>query len=236
MEYLTNLFKLTYLRDVIERHHIQHQAELDELITVIASSVGSLTNPARLANAFKGKKRVCITAPTITKYLSYFEDSFMLHKALRYDIRGKKYINTPLKYYFTDLGLRNARLELRQIDQPHVMENIIYMELLRRGYQVDVGVVGVFEKNKFGNYQKKDTEVDFIARKGDEKIYIQSCYSIPNDAKERQEKRSLLAIYEGFKKVIIVSDNFTEQVLDEDGCLFIGLLEFLLNPQILNEK
>ncbi len=235
-EYLTNLFHVTYLRDVVERHHIQHEAELAELITVIASGVGSLTNPTRLADTFKGKKGVRLTAPTIAKYLAYFEDSFILHKALRFDVKGRKYINGPLKYYFSDVGLRNARIGFRQKDPPHIMENIIYLELRRRGYQVDVGVVGVFEKGKKGRYQKKDTEVDFVAQKGDEKIYIQSCYNLHDEEKEKQEKRSLLAINDVFKRVLIVNDTFFDKAYDEDGCLVMGLLEFLLNPHSLGEK
>lgn len=233
MEYLTRLFKETYLKDIIERNDVQNDTQLEELVNIISSSVGSLTNPNKLANTFKSVENVNLTAPTIKLYLEYLEDAFLIEKAVRYDIKGKKYINTPYKYYFVDIGLRNARLNFRQQEETHIMENIIYNELRIRGYAVDVGIVDIYEKNGDRKYTKKQVEVDFIVNKGSRKYYVQSAFRLSADEKRQQEERPLISIYDSFKKIIVVKDNIMLK-RDESGITTMGLKEFLLNKDSLD--
>lgn len=227
--YLKLLFEETYITDIIERHNVSNKEELNELLNIISSQIGSLTNPHNLQNTFKSEKNITLSDKTISKYLEYFEDAFLITKAIRYDVKGKKYINTPFKYYFEDLGLRNARLNFRQIDKGHIMENIIYNELLRRGYEVDVGVVEVNSSDK-----KKQYEVDFICNLGNKKIYIQSAYDMKDDIKQMQERKSLINIDDFFKKIIIVGD-VSKPRMDEKGIITMGIYYFLLNENSLNE-
>lgn len=232
-DYLTNIFKETYIRDLIERNKIKNDAELEDLLNILSSSIGSLTNPAKLCRTFKTVKNSNLSEPTLKAYLGYLEDAFIVNRSLRYDVKGKKYINTLSKYYFTDVGLRNARLNFRQQEENHIMENIIYNELLARGYNVDVGVVEVTEKNSNGTYSKKTLEVDFIANQGSKKYYIQSAFSLSNIEKREQEKRPLENIKDFFKKIIIVKDRVMLS-RDENGIVTMDIFDFLLNPNSLD--
>lgn len=224
-KYLTDLFEETYLKDIIERNDIRNTAELGELVNIIASAVGSLTNPKKLENVFKTIDRSNITDKTIKNYLDYLKAAFLIDTAIRYDIKGKKYINTPMKIYFTDLGLRNARLGFRQIEETHLMENIIYNELKRRGFNVDVGLVEIREDID-GKRVRKQLEVDFIACKGNKKYYIQSAFSIPDEEKKRQEERPLLNIPDSFKKIVVVG-NYIKLKRDDMGITTMSIREFL---------
>ena len=199
---------------------------------LVASSIGSLTNPQKLTNTFQSRKNVRVSAPTVKQYLDYLRDAFLIEKALRYDIKGKKYINTPAKYYFEDIGLRNARLNFRQQEETHIMENIVFNELRNRGFAVDIGIVELREK-QLGKYVTKRTEIDFIANKGSQRYYIQSAFAIPTEEKQAQEKRPLLGVADSFKKIIIVKENIMLR-RDEYGITTMGLKEFLLNPDSLN--
>lgn len=229
---LTSLLKETYLRDIMDRHEIRHPAELEELLNVLASSIGSLTNPSRLANTFHSVKKSRISQDTIQSYISYFEDSFLMEKSQRYDVKGKRYIDTPYKYYFSDTGIRNVRLSFRQPEETHLMENIIYNELRARGYQVDVGVVEYNTTDNDGKKIRKQLEVDFVCNKGSRRIYIQSAYALPDEDKRKQEEASLLKIKDSFKKVILVGDNIKPHY-SEDGILYAGVYDFLLVPELL---
>lgn len=233
VKYLENLFEETYLKDIKERYNIEKVQEMDDLIKVLASSVGSLSNPSKISDTFKSSLKSDISMNTIKNYITYLEESFLINEANRYDVKGRKYIGTPLKYYFEDIGLRNAKLEFRQIEETHLMENIVYNELRARGFVVDVGMVETKEKNKSGNFEKKRLEVDFIANKGSLKYYIQSAYSLPSDSKIRQEKSSLLNINDSFKKIIIVKDVIKPQ-RDENGIVIISLYDFLLDENSLS--
>lgn len=233
-EYLKNLFEETYIRDIIERNKITSVEELNELLNIISSQIGSLTNPYNIQNTFKSEKNITLSDKTITKYLDCFEDAFMITKTQRYDVKGRKYINTPYKYYFEDLGLRNARLNFRQIDKGHIMENIIYNELLRRGYNVDVGVVEVNITDEKGSRSKPQYEVDFVCNQGSKRIYIQSAYEMKDDQKESQERKSLTNIADSFKKIIIVGD-VSKPRMDENGIITMGIYYFLLNENSLNQ-
>lgn len=232
-KYLKELFEETYLNDIIERNKIQNKDELDELLNVISSSMGSLTNPYKLANTFNSEKKLNLSDKTISKYIEYFIDAFIINKAERYDIKGRKYINTPYKYYFEDIGLRNARLNFRQLDDGHTMENIIYIELLRREYNVDIGVVELNEKDVNGKNIKPQYEVDFICNQGSKKIYIQSAYEMKSDLKEQQERKSLLNINDSFKKIIIIN-GYSKPRIDDNGIITMGVLYFLLNEDSLD--
>lgn len=232
-EFLINLFNETYLNDVISRYNIRNDAELGELINILASSIGSLTNPNKLSDTFKSVKKTEISNHTIKSYLDYFEDSFLIQNSLRYDVKGKKYINTPSKYYFTDIGLRNARLNFRQLEENHIMENIIYNELKIRGFSVDVGVVTLNTKDADGKSIRKQLEIDFICNKGDQKYYIQSAFRMDSEEKEKQELRSLNSLDDSFKKIIVIR-NKELMTKDENGYLRIGLLDFLLNDNSLD--
>lgn len=232
-EYIKRLFSTVYINDIVERYKIRNEAELKELIHVIASAIGSPTNPNKLANTFKSLKNVSLTNKTIDNYLTYICESFLTEKAIRFDIKGKKYINTLAKYYFTDVGVRNAILDFRQQEENHIMENVIYNELKIRGFQVDVGVVEHRTTDTNGKTVRKQYEVDFVVNQGSQRYYIQSAFVMPTDAKERQESASLLNIDDTFKKIIIVKDHIKPK-RNEDGIVTIGLIDFLLRPEILN--
>jgi len=232
-DYLMSLFNKVYLSDIVDRHKIRNQEELDELVDILSSAIGSLTNPTKLAKTFKSVKNKVISDKTLKKYIDYLQDAFLISKAVRFDIKGKKYINSPAKYYFEDVGLRNARLNFRQIEENHIMENIIYNELRIRGYHVDVGVVEVFGKNQENKTTKKQFEVDFIATKGSEKYYIQSAFSISNTDKLQQEQNSLININDSFKKIIVVRDNIKVRRNDY-GIVTMGICNFLLDENSLN--
>ena len=232
-KYLKDLFEETYIRDIIERNNVTNVEELNELLNIISSQIGSLTNPFNLQNTFKSKKNVTLSDKTISNYLDYFIDAFLITKAQRYDIKGKNYINTPYKYYFEDIGLRNARLNFRQIDKGHAMENIVYNELLRRGYNVDVGVVEVNETNEKGVRSKPQYEVDFVCNQGNKRIYVQSAFEMQDSAKEKQERKSLLNINDSFKKVIILGD-VSKPRMDDNGIITMGIFYFLLNEDSLD--
>ena len=231
--YLKELYKKVYLTDIKERHFIRSDAELEELMQIVASSVGSPTNPSKLERTFKSEKNVSLSAKTIDVYLSYFADAFLTEKAIRYDIKGKKYINALAKHYFTDMGVRNAILGFRQTEENHIMENIIYNELRMRGFSVDVGVVETRPVGADGKRVRKQYEVDFVVNRGSQRYYIQSAFVMPTDAKERQESTSLLNIDDAFKKIIIVKDHIKPK-RDEAGIITIGLIDFLLKPDLLN--
>ena len=232
-KYLKSLFEETYLRDIIERNNVTNVEELNELLNIISSQIGSLTNPHNLQNTFKSEKNMVLSDKTISNYLEYFTDAFLITKAERYDVKGKKYINSPYKYYFEDMGLRNARLNFRQIDKGHIMENIIYNELLRRGYNVDVGVVEVNETKEDGTRSKPQYEVDFVCNMGSKRIYVQSAYEMQDTAKERQERKSLLNINDYFKKIIILGD-VSKPRMDDNGIITMGIFYFLLNEDSLD--
>ena len=233
INYLKGLFETVYLADIIERHNIKNDNEMRELVLILASSIGSPCNPTKLSNTFKSVKNVKIGSQTIAKYLTYLLESFLMNRAIRYDIKGKKYINTLSKYYFTDIGLRNAILDMRQQEETHIMENIIYNELITRGYRVDVGMVEIRKPNKDGKWTRTQLEVDFIANQGSKKYYVQSALSIPDREKELQESRSLMNINDFFKKIIIVKDHIMPR-RNEDGILTIGLFDFLMRGDSLD--
>lgn len=229
---LKTLFEETYIRDIIIKHKIRNQRELEDLLNILSSSIGSLTNPEKLMNTFRTVKKSKITANTIAKYIEYCEDSFLIESAKRYDIKGKAYIETPQKYYFSDLGLRNVRLGFRQNEPTHIMENIIYNELKIRGFEIDIGVVPVIEKNEKAMSVKKQLEIDFICTMGMKKYYIQSAYSLPDSAKREQEIRPFIKSGDSFKKIVITND-ITHPVYDDNGILTINFLDFLNNESIL---
>ena len=230
--YLKTLFDETYLKDIKERNKIRHDMEMETLLNIISSSVGSLTNPLKLANSFASMGKSKLSAFTIKQYLDYFADAFLISKAERYDIKGKKYISTPYKYYFSDIGLRNARLNFRQIEETHIMENVIYNELRLRGYGVDVGVVEVRESNANGNSSRKQIEVDFVCNQGSRRYYIQSAFALPTPEKAEQEFRPLRNIPDSFKKIVIVKDDILVR-RNEDGIVTMGLKQFLLDEHSL---
>ena len=233
MDYLISQAKNVYLNDVIERNNVQNKEELASLVEIISSSIGSLTNPTKLSNTFKSKMNSSITDKTIRNYLDYLEEAFLIEKSNRYDVKGKKYIDTPLKYYFTDVGIRNSLLNFRQQEENHIMENIIYIELRRRGFSVDVGVVEVREKSGADTTSRKQLEIDFIANKGNNKIYIQSALHVPTKEKAEQEQRSLLKVNDSFKKMIIVKDDIKRK-RDENGIITMGVFDFLLDFNCLD--
>ena len=232
-EYLMSLFQKVYLSDIIDRHKVRNREELDELVDILASAVGSLTNPLKLANTFKTVKKKTISDKTLKKYMDYLMDAFLVSKAVRYDIKGRKYIGSPAKFYFEDVGLRNARLNFRQMEENHIMENIIYNELRIRGYHVDVGLVEQFGKNSENKTTKKQLEVDFVATRGSEKYYIQSAFAMNTEGKQEQEERPLNAIGDSFKKIIVVRDNIKVRRNDM-GIVTIGIRNFLLDENSLN--
>ncbi len=233
IEFLKNLFKETYINDIIGRHNVKNRDEFEELIDILASSIGSLTNTKKLTDTFKSKKRKNISINTVKNYLDYLCDAFVVDKAVRYDIKGRKYIDTPQKYYFTDVGLRNARINFRQIEENHTMENIIFNELLSRDFNVDIGLVVVSQKDNDGKLIRKHLEVDFVCNKGSKRYYVQSAFAIPDAEKMQQESNSLLRIDDSFKKVIVVKDT-PAPWYTENGILVIGIYDFLLNMNSLD--
>ena len=230
-KYLEDLFDETYIKDIVERNKVRNIGELEELIDVMASSIGSLANPNRISNTFETVKKIKINQETVKSYLIYLENAFLLSETKRYDVKGRRYINTPLKYYFEDIGLRNARLNFRQLEEPHMMENIVYNELRIRGYNIDIGVVETNQKEE-DRYIKNQLEIDFIASKGSKKYYIQVAQGMSKEGKEEQEKTSLLNIRKGFRKIIIRKDNPITYT-DEDGILNLYLFDFLLDRKNL---
>lgn len=228
-KYLTDLFETTYLADIINRNNLRGNTEIGELTNVLASCIGSLTNPSKLSNTFNTMKKAGISANTVSSYIDYLQDAFLIEKAVRYDIKGKMYINTPAKYYFVDMGLRNARLSFRQQEYNHIMENVIYNELRLRGYSVDVGVVESFAKEN-GHTLRKSLEVDFVVNLGNRRYYIQSAYNIPDEEKMKQEQASLLSINDAFRKIIIVNQPIMSGY-NENGILMLSLKDFLLSPE-----
>lgn len=226
--YLQQLFSNTYLIDIKERYGIRNDDDLEELIDVIASSIGSLTNPQKIANTFRSAKQSTITRDTVKTYLDYMQDAFLMERAVRYDIKGRKYIDTPAKYYFEDLGLRNVRLNFRQTEHTHLMENLIYNELRMRGYSVDVGQVIQNTKNEKGISERKQLEVDFVCNRGQDRIYIQSAYALPSEEKTEQELRSLKQIKDSFQKVVIVG-GMQPTFRNDDGILILNIFDFMLN-------
>ena len=234
IDYLNNLFESVYLIDILERHRIKNKAEFEELVKFIASGIGAPTNPTKLENTFKSVKKINIDSVTISRYLGYMQDAFLIEKAERYDVKGKKYIGSLAKYYFTDIGLRNAILGLRQQEETHIMENIIYNELRRRGCKVDVGMVEQRFVDNDGKWQRKQLEVDFVVNDGNQRYYIQSALALPDEEKRKQEMGSLLRINDSFKKIIIVKDDI-KPWRDENGILTMGLLDFLMNADSLEQ-
>lgn len=230
--YLKSLFEETYIKDIKERNHVQNDIALETILNIASSSIGSLTNPQKLEKTFRSIGNMTLSAQTIKNYLEYLEDAFLISKASRYDIKGKRYISTPYKYYFTDIGLRNARLNFRQIEETHIMENIIYNELILRGYNVDVGVVEIRERDTNGKEIKKQVEVDFVVNHGSERFYIQSVYALPSPEKMEQEVRPFLNINDAFKRIVIVKEDILLRRNDM-GIVTMGLREFLVNNNSL---
>ena len=233
-DYLKRLFDEVFLRDIIERNRVQNDAQLESLLNVISSAVGSLTNPKKLEDTFTSSGTGKLSAVTIKQYLDYLCDAFMIEQAERYDIKGKRYISTPYKYYFIDTGLRNARLNFRQLEETHLMENVMYNELCLRGYSVDVGVVEINERQEDGKYVRKQIEVDFVCNKADERVYVQSAFSIPTTEKRQQEERPLVNVGDGFRKVVVTKDNVIRHN-DENGILIMSLQEFLMDERALEK-
>lgn len=232
--FLKSLFEETYISDIVGRYRIRNRAELEELLIILSSFIGSLTNPTKLSATFKSVKQKTLSKATITRYIDYLCDAFLIDKALRYDIKGKKYIDTPVKYYFTDIGLRNARLNFRQLEETHTMENIIFNELKIRGFNVDVGVVVVNGSSKNGNSIRSQLEIDFVCNKGSKRYYIQSAYAMPDQAKMEQEQRSLMLTGDGFKKIIITRDA-PAPYYNDSGVLVMNIFDFMLNPLSLEQ-
>ena len=231
--YLRDLFGQTYIKDVLERHQVKNDADVLEIIlNVLASSIGSLTNPSRLSNTFASERGIRIAPDTIDKYIGFFIEAFLIRKAERYDVKGRKYIKTPVKYYYSDPGLRNARLGFRQLEETHLMENVIYNDLIRRGYDVDVGVVEQNARDDAGKNIRKQLEVDFVVNRADERTYIQSALSIEDTGKREQEIASLIRIPDSFKKIVVVKD-YIKPWKDEFGIQYVGIEDFLLNESLI---
>lgn len=233
-DFLKSLFKETYISDIIGRNKVRNKVELEELLNILSSAIGSLTNPSKLSATYKSVKNKTISQTTIKRYIDYLCDSFLIDSAIRYDVKGKKYIDTPAKYYFTDLGLRNARLNFRQVEETHAMENIIFNELKVRGFNVDVGVIPINEKDKNGKNIRKQLEIDFVCNKGSKRYYIQSVFAMPDVAKKQQEQRSLLLTGDGFKKIIITKDALAP-LYNEEGVLVMSVFDFLLDLDSLEK-
>lgn len=231
--FLKSLFEETYISDIVGRHNIRNKAELEELLNILSSAIGSLTNPQKLSATFQTVKKKKISNSTIKRYIDYLCDSFLIDSAIRYDVKGKKYIGTPVKYYFTDMGLRNARLNFRQIEETHSMENIIFNELKMRGFNVDVGVIMQYETTEKGTNVRKQLEIDFVCNQGSKRYYIQSAYAIPDQAKMEQEQRSLMLTGDFFKRMIITKDT-PAPYYNESGVLIMNVYDFLLNENSLN--
>lgn len=231
--YLSNLVNTVYVKDIVERNKLKNGDNITELLRVLASSIGSPCNPTRISKTFESVKKRHVPSETISRHISYFEDSFLISESLRYDVKGRKYIGTETKYYFSDTGLQNEILGFRQMEETHLMENILYNELRYRGYNVDVGMVEIVERNIDGKQERKRLEVDFVANQGSRRYYIQSAFSLEDDDKVRQEEKSLINVPDSFKKIIITKDQIASYH-DDDGILRIGLFDFLLNPDSLD--
>ncbi len=231
--YLRDLYERTYIKDILERHKILNDAEkLDTLLSVLASGIGSLTNPMRLSNTFESERHIRIAPETINTYIGYFMDSYLIQKAERYDVKGRKYIKTPVKYYFSDLGLRNAKLGFRQLEETHLMENVLYSDLIRRGFNVDVGIVELNTADESGKKIRKQLEVDFVVNRGNERYYIQSALSIDDPEKRKQEIASLIRIPDSFRKIVVVKDYMTPWK-DDNGIQYVGVEQFLLDETFI---
>jgi len=230
--YLKNLFEETYIKDIKERYQIRHEEEFEELLNIISSSIGSLTNPTKLSKTFQSVKHVNVNPETIKYYLEYLCDSFLVSKAMRYDVKGKKYIDTPYKYYFTDMGLRNARINFRQDEKTHLMENVIYNELLIRGFNVDVGVVPVVSRDENGKQVRSQLEIDFVCNQGSKRYYIQSAFRMNDEEKRQNEQASLTKVNDSFKKIIITGEEGLVH-RNEQGITTMSIYDFLLNPNAL---
>lgn len=233
MEYLRNLFEVTYLRDIIERNQLRNAEGMRQIVQILSSGIGSSMNPQRISNTFQSVESVAISRNTIKDYISYLQYAFLIEEALRYDVKGRKYIGTESKYYFTDMGLRGAVLDFRQQEENHIMENVIYNELRMRGFLVDVGMVESWKKNKNNQNVRSNLEIDFVANKGSQRYYIQSAFAITDDEKKEQEQASLKAIKDAFKRVVILRNDIMPYH-DENGFLIVGLIDFLLNPNSLD--
>lgn len=232
ISFLKSLFEETYISDIVGRHNLRNKTELEELLNILSSAIGSLTNPEKLSATFMSVKRKKISSNTIKKYIDILCDSFLIDRAIRYDVKGKKYISTPIKYYFTDMGLRNARLNFRQLEETHSMENIIFNELKIRNFNVDVGVITQYDTDGKGKSIRKQLEIDFVCNKGSQRYYIQSAYAIPDQEKMEQEQRSLMMTGDFFKRVIITKDTPTPYY-NESGVLIMSIFDFLLNENSL---
>ena len=233
IEHLRNLYELTYLRDIIERNHLRNAEGMRQLVQILSSGIGSSTNPRRISNTFKTVENIAISHNTIKEYIANLQDAFLVEEALRYDVKGRKYIGTESKYYFTDMGLRGAILDFRQQEETHIMENVIYNELRMRGFLVDVGMIEAWKKDKDNQRVRRNLEIDFVANKGSQRYYIQSAFVISDEEKKEQEEASLKAIRDAFKRVVILRDDIMPYHND-NGFLIIGLLDFLLNPNSLD--
>lgn len=231
-EYLKNIFANVYLRDVVERNKIQNVDEIGTLVDILASAIGSLTNPTKISHTFASERGNSYSNKTISNHIDYLTEAFLISKANRYDIKGRKYVGANLKYYFTDVGLRNARLNFRQQESTHIMENVVYNELIIRGYNVDVGIVDVYEKNNTGKRTRKQLEVDFVANQGSQRYYIQVAYDLSSEGKQKQEFRSLRNIPDSFKKIVIVNGT-SKPWRNEEGFIIMGMKYFLLNADSL---
>ncbi len=232
ISYLTSLFSEVYLKDIIERNHIGKTRELEELINILASATGSLTNPAKIEATFQTVSHTSLSRVTIHQYIEYLEEAYIISSAHRYDVKGRKYIGTPSKYYFEDVGLRNARLGFRQVEETHLMENIIFNELRCRGYLVDIGIVDLRPRTENGSQPRRKLEIDFVANKGSKRYYLQSAFAIPDEEKLRQEKASLISIHDSFKKIILVKDVMNIR-RDEDGITIMSVYDFLMRQDSL---
>ena len=232
--YLRDIYEVTYIKDIVERNKIKVPEGLRELVRILASGIGSSTNPTRICNTFQSVSQLQITDKTINEYISDIQDAFLIEEALRYDVKGRKYIGTETKYYFCDLGLRNIVLNLRQQEETHIMENVIYNELRIRGYLVDVGLVECWTTDENGKRKRSKLEVDFVVNNGPERVYIQSAFNMPTKDKEKQERRSLINIADNFRKVIVVKDDIKRKI-DDDGVVTIGLFDFLLDEQSIEK-
>ena len=231
--YLKDVYRAIYLKDIIERNHLQNEEGLDEIFRVLASSMGTAVNPTKIANTFKSAANIKISTHTITKYIEHLKDAFLVSEALRYDVKGRKYIGSDSKFYFEDPGVRNAIIGFRQVEYSHMMENVLYNELCARGYSVDVGLVEIWEKNEEGKIVHKRIEVDYVINRGSQRIYVQSAYSMPDEEKRDQEQRPLIKINDSFRKIII-SGEHKGKFYNEEGVLRIGVFEFLLDRDCLN--
>ena len=232
--FLNNIFGEIYISDIVKRNKVRNPGELEDLLNILSSSIGSLTNPEKLKKTFKTNKQSRITSSTLQRYLGHLENAYLIEAAQRYDIKGKAYIETPKKYYFTDLGLRNARISFRQFEQTHSMENVIYNELRMRGYSVDVGVVPIAERDKKGEVIRKQLEVDFVCNLGSKRYYIQSAFALPDLEKRDQETRPFKKIDDTFKKIIVTKD-IVAPFYDEYGILTINIYDFLLDPSCIEK-